>query len=207
MTTHDAKREHNGLAHTGDPLLTALLLAPPLLPEIKWHLCRYDELRYSVANRAAMVLNAVALLLAGSTFLLDKTLNSFIRFSVITRYILFGSIILILAGLALSVFYAIRAVVSMRSTRMLFDRDIPLRLFFNSRDTVRTFKNYSDFRAEYIRISPAMTIEHAMSELFSGIYQYKHRYRNLRIAICSLFATIILFLAAILTYILGIVLS
>jgi hypothetical protein len=187
-----------------DEVLADLLAASPSLPLIQWHMTRYDELRSSVAHRAAMVLSAAALLLAGVTFLLDNTLSNLANFAAPTRYLLLGCGILLFAGLALSVFYAIRAVVSLRPTRTIIDGQLPMRLFFNSRDTVGTLSTYREFRDAYARTSPAMMSEYALRELFTGIYQYHYRYRNLRKGIWLLFVTIILFLAAMLVHVLGV---
>ena len=205
MTHQDTTHAYDGLAQAADPLLTELLAVSPSLAQLHWHLNRYDELRASVASRAAMILNAIAFVLAGSTFLLDKTLSHRDQFSPSTKYILFGSIIILLGSLVISVLYAIRAIVSMRSTRILFDGKLPPRIFFNSRDTISRFRNYSEFRTTYLQTTSTLTTEYALSELFSGIYQYRYRYRNLRIAIWSLFVSIVLFLVAMLTYILGVI--
>lgn len=205
MKTQATTLANGGPTHTADPLLAELLAVSPSLEQLQWHLNRYDELRTSVASRAAMILNVIAFVLAGSTFLLDKTLSYRDQFSAATNYILFGGIILLLGSLAISVLYAIRAIISIRSTRTLFDGKLPSRLFFNSRDTVSTCGNYSEFRAKYMQTTHAMTIEYAMGDLFSGIYQYRYRYRNLRIAIWSLFVSFVLFLAAMLTYIFGVI--
>jgi hypothetical protein len=73
---------------------------------ILWNIETLDSRRTSVANRAAIVLSADALLLAAATFLLDKTLTSIAQYNTVERIVLALSLGASMALLVLSIGFA-----------------------------------------------------------------------------------------------------
>ena len=165
---------------------------------VRWHLDRYDRLRGSVAGRAAMVLSANALLLAGATFLL-RTLPVPAEGVVRTLKVCVASATLpILVLVAVSVAFGLNAVVSPKKTsRQLFGAAIPNRFVFIHRDTVETCKDYRSFAEEFLAQSTEETLESAQATLWTVIKQHHLRYKNLRRAVRTLALSVPLFLLAV----------
>ena len=162
---------------------------------VKWHIQRYDALRASTANRAAMVLSANALLLASSTFLLDKIVANLNLYSSYQRCFVLVSVSLTLLLLAISIFYAIRGVIAVSKTsRDLFGYDIPKHPFFSQRDTIESFSGFQSFKEGFMDTNSEKMLSYALGDLWTVINQHFYRYQNLRTAIRFLSAGIVVFL-------------
>jgi hypothetical protein len=147
---------------------------------ILWLIERYDNLRASTSNRAAIVLSADTLLLAGSTFLLDKILSSGTFSNAILKVLLALGGGITVAFLVLSIYFSVNAVVSpWKTSRDLFG-DIPNRFLFQQRDTVKAFKKFKDFENKFNNTSKHQIMDYALAELWTGINQHFYRYQTLR---------------------------
>jgi len=76
----------------------------------RWLIERHDNLRSLTANRAAIVLSADTLLLAGVTFLLDKVLSGGSQYSQLEKILFSISIGAAIILLSLSIVYATSAI-------------------------------------------------------------------------------------------------
>jgi hypothetical protein len=150
-----------------------------------------------------MVLSANALLLAGSTFLLDKIVTNTNLYGSYERPILLIGISLTLALLAISIFYSIKGIIAVSKTsRELFGHDIPKRLFFHHRDTIESFIDFQSFEQEFMGTDPEKQLFYALGNLWTIINQHFYRYQSLRTAIKLLSLGIVCFLISAFTMIL-----
>lgn len=159
-----------------------------------WHLNRYDTIRASIANRSAIVISADALLLAGTTFLLDKALLGVGQRNLLEQVIITCSIVTTLGLLCLSITYATIGIANVwKQSRNLYGTEIPLRLFFGANDTVKEFTKYQAFSESFRNLDEDQILTHALGELYTLIQQQFDRYQKLRWAIRFLFFSIIFF--------------
>jgi hypothetical protein len=166
---------------------------------IRWLIERHDNLRASVANRAAIVLSANALFVAGITFLLDKTLTAASHLYTATEKVIVSVLIgFTLILLAASIYYATNGIVSVfKSSRKMFGSDLPSRLFFNAGDSVESSDGYMTFAEKFNASSEEELTTYALSELWTAVNLYRLRYQNLRIAVRLFFVSVVPFLMAI----------
>lgn len=174
------------------------------MKSIYWHIERYDRLRTSTANRAAMVLSANALLFAGTIFLIDKGLTKPkpLIFQILLIILIIASFLLI-AG---SIFFSMSALIlSWRTSREMWEH-IPKRIFFQARDTIDKFgENFEHFKNYFNDIGDAEIINYGLAELWTCIKQHFHRYQKLRKAIRLLYFSIGTYLLSIIIILINII--
>jgi hypothetical protein len=148
----------------------------------RWLIERYDGLRASMANRAAMVLSADALLLAGVTFLLDKTLSGATQTSYFERLFFLLSIATTIICLSLSIVFAASAIafVWKTSRESLGMKSLPPLWFFHARDTATHFKDLTEFEREYRATTKEQMVRYALGELFLITRTHYQRYQPFR---------------------------
>ncbi len=162
-----------------------------------WLIERNYTRREAIANRAAIVVSADSLLLAGIIFLLDKVLGQ-AQSSVIEKTLLALSITAIVIFLALSIVYAVTAIVSVWITnREKVSLDKRQRLFFHAYDTVNTFHNFEEYLQEFNIANQEQMKNYALGYLWSSENLFNYRYQNLRRALQLLLLSIIPFVVSI----------
>jgi hypothetical protein len=164
---------------------------------ICWLIERNYERRGAIANRAAMVIGADALLLAGITFLLDRVLLNQGQYSGAELVLLSLSIACAIILLTLSIVYAAVGVSSAWITQSAKTRlDEGGRLFFHPYETVDSFKDIAELMSQFKNTSYAQMITYALGYLWSNEKLFCYRYVRLRRAIQLLIFAIIPFLVA-----------
>jgi len=141
-----------------------------------------------------MVVSANALLLAGSSFLIDKGLMR--QCSSFNKVLLGILIISFIVITACSVYYSITGIISpWKTSREMFGY-IPERVFFHTGDTVKEFRNYGfeEFRQKFSRLDEDRIIYYALPELWTGIQQQSYRYKRLKKAVKLLCISITIYL-------------
>ena len=159
---------------------------------IRWLIERSDNLRSSTANRAATVVSACALLIAGNTFFLDKVLSANNQISQITRVILVASISVSILLLIVSILYATTTIAFVwKITRAAVTKQkLPQYPYFKARDTFEKFNGVQSFVEEFRNTTKEQMIEYALGELFLVLGAQHKRYQALRFAMRYLLISI-----------------
>jgi hypothetical protein len=159
---------------------------------------KYDHLLSSLESRAATVVSADALLLAGTTFLLDKVWSQASQFSSIKQIGIAVSIGLALVTLALSIVYATTSIANIwRTTRKIVGGNLPPpSLFFRPSDTVNHFKEFSQFEKHFQSSTKEQTLTYALSELWLVSNLNIRRYKSFQRAVRLLLFSVVPFLIA-----------
>jgi hypothetical protein len=165
---------------------------------VKWHINRYDRLRGSTTNRAAVVLSAGAILSAGVAVALSQLLSNSAELKgwPLTVFSVGAAATALL--LVLSLILAMDALISLRrSIQLLPDPTRPrgAGLIFDGADTIDGLKSFADFSNALKTEVHEQTLDRALAELWTLIRQHRHRYRRLRGAVRALRYAAILFLA------------
>lgn len=159
---------------------------------------RYDRLLDSLESRAATVISANALLLAGTTFLVDKVLLQANQFSLIKQIFIGISLGLALISLALSIVYAATSIANVwRTTRKIVGGNLPQpSLFFRSSDTLNELKDFSHFKNYFQSSSKEQILTYALIELWLITNLSIRRQKTFQQAVRLLLFSIIPFLTA-----------
>lgn len=159
---------------------------------------RYDALLSSLENRTATVISADALLLAGTTFLIDKLFSQAYQYPLSKQIFISVCIGLALVMLALSIVFAASGIANVwRTTRRIVGGDLPQpSLFFHSSDTVKALKGFSQFEESFASSSKEQMLGYALGELWLITNLNVRRYRLFQRAVRLLLVSIIPFLAA-----------
>ncbi len=159
---------------------------------------RHDNLLTSLENRTATVVSADALLLAGTTFLLDKVLSQAYQYPLPKQIGIWVSIGLALVALALSIVYAASGIVNLwKTTREIVGGDLPQpSLFFRPSDTVKALKGFSDFEDSFRSSNKEQMLTYALSELWLVTNLNLRRYRPFQRAVWLLLFSVAPFLVA-----------
>jgi hypothetical protein len=168
---------------------------------LQWHIERYDRLRSSTANRAAVVLSAAALLSAANAVLIFQLLSGNSSRTPLFALAVCATITAISTALIIqSVVRACGVLVTGKDSRSLFATDdtLPLGLIFNGTDTVSHLRSFDEFVAHVETQSGVENCRSAQVELWIGIHQHRHRYIQLRGAVRSLRYAACFFLVAML---------
>ncbi|MEV4515768.1 hypothetical protein AB0K00_43295 [Dactylosporangium sp. NPDC049525] len=151
---------------------------------VQWHLDRYDRLRASTASRASVVLSAGAVLSAGNALVLAQVLGG--GFDTFNRWVVVAFTLVALVNAATVVLCLVRAgdvLVTRRDSRAMFGDGLPVALVFNGTDTVEQLATFEDFRGALSAQAVPDALAAAQAELWIGIQQHRHRYRQLRGAV------------------------
>lgn len=163
---------------------------------VKWHIDRYDRLRASTTNRAAVVLSAGAILAAGVAVVLSQLLSNSAELKgwPLTAFSAGTAATALL--LVLSLILAMDALISLRRSSQMFpDPTRPAGLIFDGADTIDSLESFADF-SKIVRTEVyEQTLERGLAELWILIRQHRHRYGRLRGAVRALRYAAILFLA------------
>ena len=159
---------------------------------------RYDQLLGSLESRAATIVSADALLLAGITFLLNQVWSQGDQTFSIRQIVLGISIGLSLIALVLSIVYAATSIARVgRITRKIADSNSSSpNLFFRPRATVDEFKEFSDFEKHFRSSDKEQMLTYALSELWLLTNLNTRRYRTFQWAVRLLLFSIVPFLVA-----------
>jgi hypothetical protein len=138
---------------------------------ICWMTDRYDALRASTANRAAIVVSVDAVLMASITFLFDKILARNAQFTYTEKVVFFISVSVFFLSLILSLIYATSGIVILwGNTQQLYGSDKYGKkvrsLFFHSFHTVQKFKSYSEFSSGFKTSSVESLLDNALGNLW-----------------------------------------
>ena len=150
---------------------------------VRWLIERYDERKASVAGRAAILLNADALLLAATTFLIKSLWSKSIQLNLVEHFSLILCVALALILLVLSIVVATSGIANVWKThRKKFGSEAPHRLYFYPRETFEAFSNFPEFANSIQAIDEKQLIRHAIGHIWVITNEYKERYENLRLA-------------------------
>jgi hypothetical protein len=159
---------------------------------------RYDHHLDSLESRAATIISADALLLAGTTFLIDKVFSQASQF-LLNKLVFIGiSIGIALVALAFSIVYAATTIANVwRTTRKIVGGNLPKpSLFFRSSDTVKEFEEFSDFKKHFQSSSKEEMLAYAVGELWLITNLSIRRQKNFERAARLLLFSVIPFLTA-----------
>jgi len=170
-----------------------------------WLNDRYDNLRESVSNRAAIVVSADAILLAGITFLLDKILENINQYNKIEQILLASSVSITFIILTLSIVFAASGIVEIKKTNLKkLNYDLSPSLFFYAYHTLDQFKNASSFEKRFLDSTTKDLLTYALGNLWLMENLFKHLYKNFLFSIKLLLVSIIPFLISAAIGLLGI---
>jgi hypothetical protein len=159
---------------------------------------KYDNLRTSISNRAAIVISADALLLASTTFLLDKILSGVTAYGKIERLLMALSAGITLVLLTLSIICAANAIATIwKSSRQMFGSDMQPSRFFHSFHITGVFKDAASFEKRFRESTTKDFLSHALNNLWLTENVFNYRYRFLSLSIKLLLAAVIPFLASV----------
>lgn len=159
---------------------------------------RYDGLLTSLEGRTATVISADALLLAGTTFLVDKVLAQAYLYPLPKQIAIGVSIGVALVALALSIAFATTGIANVwRTTRKIVGGDLPQpSLFFRPSDTVKALNGFSRFEESFRSSSKEQILTYALSELWLVTNLNVRRYRPFQRAVQLLLLSVVPFLVA-----------
>lgn len=159
---------------------------------------RYDALLSSLESRTATVISADALLLAGTTFLIDRVLSQAYQYPIPMQVFIGACISLTLVMLALSIVYATSAIANIwKTTHQIIGDDLPQpSLFFHSSDTTKTLKGFSLFQESFTSSSKEQMLTYALSELWLITNLNVRRYKSFQWAVRLLLFSVVPFLIA-----------
>lgn len=156
-----------------------------------WHLTRYDMLRLSLANRAAVVLSANALIAAAVIILTTQyTASKLLGGS--TSYAIVSSLaVLSLISVSGSVAYAAQASHNVRTWAKSFpQQQPPPGLIYTASHTRKEIASAEDLRHLIYTVSEDKYFLFAVTELWRAINTFDRRYNLLRRAIRLLLAAL-----------------
>lgn len=155
---------------------------------------RYDNLRGTISNRAAIILSTNALFLGAVTFMIDKFIGLEDKGSWLTISMIIG-IMVTLLFLIISIYKATSVIANIKKrTRTIFKDDSPQRLYFHAKETVKNYNKYEDFKGGINNLNAGNILDAGTSELWALQRMYVKRYGNLSKAIKYLFWAIIPFI-------------
>jgi hypothetical protein len=156
---------------------------------VKWNITRYDQIRASTASRASLLVSANALLLAGTTLLLNgydisDAHKNWKQHAITICFAL--AVVTTFTSIAISIWYCVGAVSAYkrrRTSRQVFRNKLPSRFIFNWGDTLRTSEDFQAFLSTLRSSTSEDTLKAASAELWSVIYQHSTKHRSLRMGI------------------------
>lgn len=181
---------------------------------IQWLIQRYDTMRYSIANRAAILLSGNALLFAGITFLMDKAFFSESADTIISQIALCISIIFCYYFLIRSIYSAINAITFLKPVESILESEYPYkkfskRMIFHHRDIVE-MENFDMvnkqkkleekgefFKRFYLNLEKEDILDFAINEIYIAAHTHKLRYTYFRDSMKYLIFALIPFLVSI----------
>lgn len=168
---------------------------------IYWLIGRYDTTRGAIANRAAIVLSADAIVVAATVLLLDKALSNIGTFTPFERIVLVLSIGLTLILLAISVYFATTATANVwKTSREILRPDRPRREFFYPRETLERSIDFQSFKDSFDAATDEELTSYALGELWSVTHSAFSRYQKLRQAIRFVILSLVPFFLVLLLF-------
>jgi hypothetical protein len=147
--------------------------AKDLIEVIRWHIVRADGQRSGLWTRAAAVLSADALVIAGSAVLASATSNA--------AWWSLATAVLPIAAAMTSIFQAINMINGVRNWSTRFaEQDSPPPLLYSLPETVRNLRTYESFRDTVMNRSSERELTDAMSELWRISVLHLARLHQLR---------------------------
>lgn len=147
--------------------------AKELIGVIRWHIVRADTQRGGLWTRAAAVLSADALVIAGAAVLASSVSNA-AWWSVATA-------VLPIAAAMVSIFEVINMINGIRNWGAKFaEQNSPAPLLYSLPETVRNLRTYENFRATVVNRSAERELTDAMSELWRISVLHLERLHQLR---------------------------
>ncbi len=162
---------------------------------------RLDKMSVSLANRAAMILSAGALILAGITFLADKVLS--LEKESIIKPLISISVILTLLFTCISIIIAMTMIITWKKSKvkLVNPQNQPKPLFFHSSMTIDHFKDdFKQYSDGIMSTTEKQLIEYAQSSHWYGMKQFYMRYNSFAKSVRFLFLGIIAFLLSMILF-------
>lgn len=155
------------------------------LESARWHLARYDGLQATMASRAAAVLSANALVLAGVAVLVASSpgaSNDQDKSMLLTLPALAS-----LAFVGISVVESARGLLALRPWRARFGESVPMKPFYLHNETLALLPTYAQFLDTFSHLSPEEELEGAIAALWVRTRNMKTRTDSVRRSMFSLF--------------------
>ncbi len=151
-----------------------------LIEIVFWFIKRNDNQRYAISNRAAIVLSADALLLAGIIFLIDKLFSGMTQYTDFERVTIFINSIITFVFLISSLITATTGIANVWKKSYQWHKKLPKRLLFYARPTIETFNNFSDFRNHFKNINYEQLLDYGITDFWVIMSHLHRRYQKLR---------------------------
>jgi hypothetical protein len=163
---------------------------------ILWLLDRHDRWRLSLVPRAAVIISADALLLAGQTFLIDKTLT---KNGYCPNVLLFTVISIVITFLCISLILAVNSIANVwKPSRNLLDKHMSDRFIFHPSDVASRKKySYECFAVDLHNIDENTIYKAATAELWTVLLTHDYRYQYLRRSVQFLVIAIPLYIVSV----------
>jgi hypothetical protein len=161
-----------------------------MIDRIQWHILRFDQLRSSVANRAAIVLSANALVIAGSAAFSSRALESPTTRPIALKTATAVGILGVLLLSAASISYAIQALVNIRPWRKVHRENVPISMYYHHADTIRNSSSYGEYSNRFKLATREELLEYALTDLWVITRTLNLRNRKFRKAVQFLLASL-----------------
>lgn len=164
----------------------------------QWLISRYDDLRSRTTSRASFVISADAVLLAGTTFVIDGLYTRSSLYDDITMLIMALSIGVSLLLLTVSLWFAANSIMFIWQSgrKSMGLQGSKPSLFFYPRGTVEALTNPETFRNRYRTSTQQELTDYALTELMYITKAYHVRYQSLRRSLQFLLLSILPFFVA-----------
>jgi hypothetical protein len=166
---------------------------------------RLDSFRVSLANRAGLIITAATLVLAGTTYLLDKT--QIIKGFNVSKGVLYGGAVVTFLFVLISIVLAMNVIVTLKKSSLKLADPVnqPEPLYFHPKKTIRYFKgSYKNYSDAFYNLSQKELVEYALSANWYALNLFERRYKYLTWAMRFLFAGILTFFVSVLIYLISV---
>jgi len=149
-----------------------------------WYIDRFDSLRASVSNNASIVVSANALMIAAVTFVLGIAVDQTFPLNTTLRDWVILCCAVTFALLMASIYFSVNAIANVfKTSRRLIKPDVPIRFFFNQRETLEKWDSFDTFSKNYKEMDREKFLELGIAEFWAISVTQNMRYSNLRWAI------------------------
>ena len=160
---------------------SSVMSAKDRLDLVRWLIESYDGRKASVAGRASILLSADALLLAATTFLIEKLFPHLINIKLFEKTILIIVVAISLILLVASIAVATSGIANIWKThKRKYRGNVTSRLYFYPRQTFEKYKSFKEFSKSFDCMHENQMIQEALGHLWVITMEYNERYGNLR---------------------------
>lgn len=134
----------------------------------KWILDRIDKWRVYNSSRSSIILSVDAIMLTGILFMTQKIIELINNVPPFFFYLVISLIIILIIILIVSIYFASTGIVNLFTTsRDMYGKSMPDRIYFHPSDVVNDCKSYDDFVNKYSNLPEEKIREGLWAELWT----------------------------------------